>query len=129
MKKIWIIWLFVIVIVISGCTYPQTTTPKVTETQPVTTTAIPQTTSQTAPTAAINIKNYAFDPSTITIAKGTTVTWTNSDSVPHTITSDSFDSGSISPGGTFSHGFNQPGTFVYRCTIHTTMSPGTIIVT
>src|SRR5690348_1456503 len=37
----------------------------------------------------VNIKNFAFNPSTLTIKTGTKVTWVNNDSIPHTVTSDS----------------------------------------
>ena len=76
-------------------------------------------------------KNFAFNPSTITIPKGTTVVWTNNDSVPHTVTSSAgmgFDSGTLNQGAIFSRIFNDVGTFSYGCSIHPAMK-GTIIVT
>jgi amicyanin len=79
---------------------------------------------------SIEIKNFAFSPSTLTIKVGETVTWTNSDSTSHTITSDSgseLDSGSISSGQTYSHTFNTIGTFDYHCSIHTSMK-GKVVV-
>ncbi len=80
-------------------------------------------------TAEIIIDNLAFSPGEITIAPGTTVTWSNEESVTHTVSSLSgaFESGSISPGGSFSFTFNEKGTFEYRCSIHPTMR-GTVIV-
>ncbi len=80
---------------------------------------------------AAEIKGFAFNPTTITISKGTTVTWTNRDSAPHTITSISgaFDSGSLSQGQTYSHTFNEAGTFEYSCTIHPSIPHGKVIVT
>lgn len=77
----------------------------------------------------IAIYNMAFGPSTLTVAKGTTVAWQNSDGVPHTATSDSgaWDSGNIPPGGTKSVTFNTTGTFPYHCTVHPMMT-ATIIV-
>src|SRR5438105_3371721 len=53
----------------------------------------------------VSILAMAFSPATVTVVEGTVVTWTNTDSGPHTVTSDngtSFNSGSISPGGTYS---------------------------
>jgi len=79
---------------------------------------------------AIEIKSYAFSPSELTIKKGETVTWTNKDPTSHTITSDSgdeLDSGPLSSGGTYSHTFNNVGTFDYHCSIHSTMK-GKVIV-
>jgi plastocyanin len=66
----------------------------------------------------------AFSPSTLTVTAGTTVTWTNKDGVPHTVTSDNglFDSGSISNNGTYSHKFETAGTYPYHCSIHTSMT-------
>lgn len=78
----------------------------------------------------IEIKNFAFSPSTLTIKVGETVTWTNNDSTSHTVTSDSgneLSSGSISPSQTYSHTFNTAGTFDYHCSIHSSMK-GKIIV-
>jgi amicyanin len=79
---------------------------------------------------SVDIKNFAFSPSTLTIKVGETVTWTNDDSTSHTVTSDSgseLGSGSISPGQTYSHTFNTAGTFDYHCSIHTSMK-GEVIV-
>ena len=72
------------------------------------------------------IQNFEFRPTPLTISSGTTVTWTNMDSVDHTVTSDPgssevFDSGNIAPGATYSHTFNNAGTFNYHCTIHPDM--------
>lgn len=76
-----------------------------------------------APTAEVVIKDLAFSPATITVAAGTTVTWTNQDSVSHTVTSSTgiFDSGTLSKGAEFSYTFNNAGDFEYYCSIHTTM--------
>jgi plastocyanin len=75
------------------------------------------------------IQNMAFSPSTITVATGTTITWTNKDGVAHTVTSTTglFDSGTINANGTYSHMFGTVGSFPYKCTIHPSMT-GTIIV-
>jgi plastocyanin len=77
--------------------------------------------------AAIAIQNFAFDPQTKTVAKGTTVTWTNNDSVPHQIKSASFNSGILAQGQSYSFTFNGIGSFAYSCSIHPSMT-GTIIV-
>lgn len=89
----------------------------------------PQTpTSNTA--NAIAIKDFGFNPTSITVAKGTTVTWTNNDSVAHTVTKDDSagpDSGDVAPGSSYSYTFETPGTYHYHCKIHPEMT-GTIIV-
>jgi plastocyanin len=102
---------------------PQTTKPTTIPTTNPSTTIQPQ-------TAKVTIKSYSFNPSTVTINVGTTVNWTNEDSVTHTITSDSgneLNSGQISAGQSYSHTFNQAGTYNYHCSIHYSMS-GKVIV-
>ncbi len=89
------------------------------------------TTTLTAQAVSVEIKDFKFNPATLNIAKGTTVTWTQEDSAQHTVTATSgenFDSGNLNQGQTYSYTFNEAGTVVYGCTNHPTMS-GTIIVT
>jgi plastocyanin len=80
-------------------------------------------------TNEVFIQGMAFNPSTITITTGTTITWTNKDGVAHTVTSNTglFDSGSISSNGTYSHMFSSVGTFPYHCTIHPTMTASVVV--
>ncbi len=75
-------------------------------------------------TNEVFIKGMAFDPSTITVTAGTTITWTNKDPVTHTVssTSNEFDSGNITPNATFSHTFSTAGSYSYYCKIHTYMT-------
>lgn len=72
----------------------------------------------------VNIASFKFDPGTITVAKGTIVTFVNSDAAPHTATADdgSFDTGSISQGGSAKITFNTAGTFTYFCIFHPAMT-------
>ncbi len=87
--------------------------------------------STTPPPAAntVNIANMAFSPASLTVNAGTTVTWTNSDAMAHTVTADdnSFDSGNMAMGAKYSKVFSTPGTYTYHCTIHPGMK-GTIVV-
>ena len=78
---------------------------------------------------SVSIQGLAFKPASVSVTAGTTVTWTNNDSVTHTITSDTgaFNSGNVAPGATYSYKFGQAGTFAYHCSIHTTMQ-GTVVV-
>lgn len=78
---------------------------------------------------AAEIKNFAFAPKEIRISAGTKVTWTNQDSVAHTVTSDTnaFGSPLIGKGEQFEHVFSQKGTFPYFCKPHPNMK-GTVIV-
>jgi plastocyanin len=83
-------------------------------------------------TGSIDIKNMMFTPSQITVAKGGTVTWTNNDSIAHTVVDDLSNvggpaSGDIQPGSTYSFTFNKTGSFQYHCSIHPSMR-GTIVV-
>jgi plastocyanin len=79
--------------------------------------------------AKINISNFAFDPATITIKVGETVTWTNQDSAAHTVVADdnSWKSDNLEKGASFSRTFDTAGTFTYKCSIHPTMT-GTVTV-
>jgi plastocyanin len=81
------------------------------------------------PTGAEVLGNRAFSPDTLEVDAGTTVTWTNTDSVAHTSTSNAtgWDSGIISPGRQFSFTYQTPGTFPYHCAIHPGMV-GTVVV-
>lgn len=90
-------------------------------------------TTSAVATNAVDIQNFAFSPSDITVKVGATVTWTNKDSVAHTVTSDNgsvepFDSGNVAQGGVYSHTFNTVGTFTYHCTVHPSMT-GKVTVT
>jgi plastocyanin len=78
----------------------------------------------------ITIANFNFGPDELEVKVGTKVTWTNQEGTRHTVTSDdeSFDSGAIENGGTFSFTFNEVGTFIYHCNIHPAMV-GAVIVT
>jgi len=81
------------------------------------------------PLGASTLGNRAFAPDQLEIAVGGTVTWTNTDSVSHTTTSDqgNWDSGTVAPGGQFSSTYATTGTFPYHCAIHPGMV-GTITV-
>ena len=83
---------------------------------------------ESSTTNAVSIANMAFNPSTLTISIGETVTWTLTNGT-HTVVSDdgSWHSGSLSTGGTFTHQFDSAGEFGYKCGIHSSMT-GTIIV-
>ncbi len=73
-----------------------------------------------------------FSPATFHVAVGGTVTWLNTDSTTHTVTSDpgnpvAFDSGSLTTGEVVRFTLLQPGTYPYHCTPHPQMT-GTIVV-
>ena len=80
--------------------------------------------------ASVSIVNFAFSPNVVHLKIGGTVTWTNKDASPHTVTDlgGSFDSGSLATDQTFKRAFTTAGTYTYHCTIHSTMASATIVV-
>jgi plastocyanin len=114
--------------------------------------AAPSASPKPSPTAspkpvAISIKSFAFNPVTIEVPKGTTVTWTNEDAVNHTVTTGTppptaapaasgaaptpspslstgdgkVNSGRIQAANAFSFTFNEAGTYAYFCAVHPRM--------
>ena len=81
-----------------------------------------------ATAVATGIAGFAF-ADMLRIKAGQTITWTNNDPVPHTVTSDDglWDSGDIATGKSFSKRFELPGTYAYHCGNHPSMQ-GTIVV-
>jgi len=80
--------------------------------------------------ASITISGFAFSPATVTVSPGQAITFTNADAVTHTTTSvaGAWDSGFITPGGSYPLTLQQPGTYTYHCSIHPFMQ-GTVVVT
>lgn len=78
---------------------------------------------------AVAIVDFGFEPTSVTVKVGATVTWTNTGSASHTATADdgSFDSKSLAGGKAFSQIFTTAGTFAYHCAIHPAMK-GTVVV-
>ena len=85
-------------------------------------------TPQTA-TAEVKVDNFSFGPATLTVAVGTTVTWTNRDDIPHTIVSTEkvFKSKVLDTDEKFSFTFDKAGTYPYFCSIHPKMT-GSVVV-
>jgi plastocyanin len=82
----------------------------------------------------VDMKNIQFDPQTVTVKKGSTVDWTNEDSVNHDVTKVSgpgpnFSSGTgnLASGASYQQTFKTAGTIKYQCTVHPGMT-GTIVV-
>ena len=87
-------------------------------------------TNTTVSNVTVDIKNFSFNPSPLTIKVGTKVTWINNDNVPHTVTSDSgslLNSPTLSPGQSFSFTFTKSGTENYHCTIHPMMKSKIVV--
>jgi plastocyanin len=87
------------------------------------------TTTAATATNAATIKGFSFQPEVVKVKVGAKVTWTNDDTVAHTVTADtnSFASGNLQPGGSFSFTFTRPGTYAYHCSIHPSMH-GSVVV-
>jgi plastocyanin len=118
-----------IMLIITSCAaspYTTTTNPQATTTNSQATTTVSQSTT-TVSSDQVSIENSAFNPDSLTVKAGATVTWTNNDSITHSIKSDSFNSPQLAKGDTFSFTFNNKGTFDYTCGIHPSMK-GKIIV-
>lgn len=78
----------------------------------------------------VSIEKYIFKNKDMTIGVGSTVTWTNNSDIEHSVTADDsslFDSGTLQPGETFNHTFNEEGTFLYHSASFDTMT-GSITV-
>ena len=81
---------------------------------------------------AVAIKDFAFAPGATTVKVGTTVTWTNQDQDPHTVTSTGsggpLRSPTLQTGQSYRYTFTKAGAFDYLCTIHPFMT-ATVTVT
>jgi len=136
----------VALVVVSGCIQPAPSQPL--PASPTPTLVVAHTSQQPppappitpisqAPVSAntITIKNFAFDPQTLTVNAGSTVRWVNYDSVTHRIVfidtagrDTDVDSNPLSASQSWSSKFDQPGTYDYYCTIHTDMKGKIIVV-
>jgi plastocyanin len=79
--------------------------------------------------AEVKVDNFSFGPATLTVAVGTTVTWTNRDDIPHTVVSTDkvFKSKVLDTDEKFSFTFSKAGTYPYFCSIHPKMT-GSVVV-
>jgi plastocyanin len=106
-----IIFLVVAIVAFSGCTQNQQNT-----------------TSQNAPNT-VTIQNFAFNPNSLTVPVGTTVTWVNQESTPHDVVSDTgvFTSPRLNTGANYTYTFTQTGEYPYICGIHPSMKAKIIV--
>ncbi len=79
--------------------------------------------------ASVKIDNFSFGPADMTIAAGTTITWTNHDDVPHVVASEDklFRSKPLDTDDHFSFTFTKPGTYTYYCSIHPKMTAKVVV--
>lgn len=88
------------------------------------------TTAAVVDSAEVSISQMQFKPARITVKKGATVTWTQADRMPHTVTASDgkFESGALSGGATYSQSFAEAGTFSYYCSLHPSMRGEVVVV-
>jgi plastocyanin len=77
----------------------------------------------------VKIDNFSFAPQRVTVKAGTTVTWTNEDSIPHSVASatKAFKSKPLDTHDKFSFKFATAGVYEYFCSLHPHMT-GTVVV-
>src|SRR3954468_17699945 len=82
-------------------------------------------------TAQVSIDNFTFAPPVLTIARGTRVTWTNHDDIPHTVTSSQDPAHMRSPvldtAEAYSLTFDRPGTYGFFCSLHPHMQSQVVV--
>jgi plastocyanin len=81
-----------------------------------------------ATTEVAMVKSYRFDPKTIEIEAGDTVTWRNDDNFTHTVQVDGQEDREVEPGESVSIRFDEPGTYHYVCRLHSHDMDGDVIV-
>jgi plastocyanin len=127
-----IIALTLIVFLLAACGQKANVTPAGTL-PPIQTATQPPVATPAAPTDAntteVLIQGFAFSPASLTIKVGTTVKWTNQDTATHNVTADdnSWGSGDLEQGSTYSFTFTKAGTYNYHCGFHSRMK-ATILV-
>jgi plastocyanin len=107
---------------------PTATTAAATPTVAAATTPATPAASTSGETAEVEVTGFKFVPEELTISVGTTVTWTNADAAPHTVTTGEpgnpdglLDEPMPSAGSTVTHTFTEPGRYVYYCARHPSM--------
>jgi plastocyanin len=80
--------------------------------------------------AVVTMGDASFQPATVTVKAGQSVTWKNGSKLTHTATGSGFDSGNIGPGQSWTHTFSKAGTYPYVCVPHQAAGmKGTVVVT
>ncbi len=90
------------------------------------------TTVAAAPSAGgprLEIKQFQFSQSALTVPVNTTVTWVNRDDDAHTVTADDgrFTSAGLDRGEQFAHQFTASGTYAYHCALHPKMTAKIVV--
>lgn len=82
---------------------------------------------ETKVTISVGTVSSGMVPTSITVKKGTEITWTNRDNQVHTVTGSGIDSGNLQPNASWSKKFDAVGSFDYHCGVHPVMQ-GTVNV-
>lgn len=121
--------ILVVLIALSACASRVATSPAPATSAPAI--AAPETAApvKSGNEVKVNISGFAFDPATVTIKVGDTVTWINQDAAVHTVAAadNSWTSADLAKGASYSHTFTSAGTFAYICGVHHSMK-GTVVV-
>lgn len=118
--------------VLSVKTGQEEVTPELKPTEELTPTASPSPTEAATPSARrieVDVLISGFQPTDITTGRGSTIVWTNWDTVAHTVTAEDgrFDSGTIAPGDSFEQRFEKIRSYSYFCKFHPEMK-GTVTI-
>ena len=120
-----IVAIVALIIILAGCggdeEEPRTADP------PRQTISEPRTGTRSLEPGAVGIADFLFDPATVQVEKGATVTWVNTGAQDHTVKGPGFESNPIKTGAAFDHRFDENGRFPYVCTLHPRMR-GAVVV-
>jgi amicyanin len=80
--------------------------------------------------AVVTIRQMQFNPPRVVVKKGATVTWKQSDGMPHTVTGSDggFGSPRMSAGAEYSRTFDEAGSYGYYCSLHPSMRGEVVVV-
>jgi plastocyanin len=86
--------------------------------------------AQPAATKSVTIRDFLFEPQTITVTLNDRITWTNEDVAPHNSVAGNgaWTSPTLAQGASFTHIFDKVGSFSYICTIHPSMEGRVVVV-
>jgi plastocyanin len=89
----------------------------------------PETTGSANGAGSVRIADFRFDPTTLTVSRGTVVSWTNYDDAPHTATADSkgWETGILHKGDSASITFDNAGEYAYYCAVHPAMKARIVV--
>ena len=125
-------WVLAVTVMAFAAGCGSSSSPAPTPTPTPTPTPNPPPASSVAASIVTNAQNKGanwYSPNPIAVNVGGSVTWTNTDSIAHTSTSDTgvWDSGTIAAGASFTATFTTAGSFTYHCNFHPGMV-GTVTV-